>query len=177
VKCESGGRIDAVNPESTASGAFQILDSTWRSNTGLQYSRRAKDATFQQQLNVANHIYAQSGLVPWTASRHCWRHILSTPLRIVGGLLGMAQRQPEERLISDEHSTGRHRRFGRHRAIQTPVARPQIIQASQRYTVKPGDTLSAIATEHGHTWQQLFESNRATVHDPNLIHVGQILSL
>lgn len=43
------------------------------------------------------------------------------------------------------------------------------------YTVKPGDTLYKIATQHGVTVQQLVTANRLA--NPNLIRVGQVLTI
>ncbi|WP_332238864.1 LysM peptidoglycan-binding domain-containing protein [Sporolactobacillus sp. KGMB 08714] len=47
--------------------------------------------------------------------------------------------------------------------------------ASGTYTVRPGDTLSGIASTHGTTVQQLASING--IKDPNLIRVGQVLKL
>jgi nucleoid-associated protein YgaU len=41
------------------------------------------------------------------------------------------------------------------------------------YTVRPGDTLSAIAGRHGTSWQALYAANRAVIGgDPDLIVPG-----
>jgi nucleoid-associated protein YgaU len=48
------------------------------------------------------------------------------------------------------------------------------------YTVKPGDSLSKIAQrEYGDAseWPRIFEANRATITNPDLIHPGQVLNL
>jgi len=53
--------------------------------------------------------------------------------------------------------------------------------ATSIVTVRPGDTLSAIAARHGTTWQQIFALSRANRNDypaaigpdPNLIHPGE----
>jgi nucleoid-associated protein YgaU len=48
------------------------------------------------------------------------------------------------------------------------------------YTVQKGDTLSAIAKrEYGdaNEWRRIFEANRDTVKDPDLIHPGQQLTI
>lgn len=176
-RCESGFRPKATNSHSTASGIVQFLDSTWRSLGGAAFGRRAKDATVQQQLQIADRAYAQSGLTPWAASEHCWRGQVNVHGRTPGEQF-VSDAEPTERLVSDRtEQRGRHRRFGRHRAIQSPaVVQPTVIPVS-KYTVRPGDTLSQIAVSHGHTWQQLWEENRATVANPNLIHVGLNLNL
>ena len=52
--------------------------------------------------------------------------------------------------------------------------------ARHTYTVQKGDTLSAIAKrEYGdaNEWRRIFEANRDTVEDPDLIHPGQQLTI
>lgn len=45
------------------------------------------------------------------------------------------------------------------------------------YTVKSGDTLSAIAAAHGTNWQDLYQKNASVIGgNPNLILPGQVLS-
>ncbi|MDH6144164.1 nucleoid-associated protein YgaU [Kitasatospora sp. GP30] len=45
------------------------------------------------------------------------------------------------------------------------------------YTVKSGDTLSAIAAAHGTDWHTLYQKNASVIGDnPNLIFPGQVLS-
>jgi nucleoid-associated protein YgaU len=48
------------------------------------------------------------------------------------------------------------------------------------YTVKQGDTLSAIAQrEYGNAseWRRIYEANRDTISDPDLIRPGQHLNI
>lgn len=51
---------------------------------------------------------------------------------------------------------------------------------SRTYTVKPGDTLSAIAKEHlgdANKYQKIFEANRDVLSDPDRIKPGQVLKI
>jgi nucleoid-associated protein YgaU len=42
------------------------------------------------------------------------------------------------------------------------------------YEVKSGDSLSKIAAKYpGMTWQKIFEANKDTIKNPDLIHPGQ----
>lgn len=46
------------------------------------------------------------------------------------------------------------------------------------YTVKRGDTLSAIAQDHygrASAWRRIFDANRDQIDDPDLIRPGQVL--
>ncbi|KAF0248741.1 MAG: hypothetical protein FD167_1856, partial [bacterium] len=48
------------------------------------------------------------------------------------------------------------------------------------YTVKKGDTLTSIArkvTNGKVPWQKIFQANRSTIKNPNLIKVGQVLQI
>lgn len=52
--------------------------------------------------------------------------------------------------------------------------------AADTYTVRKGDTLSAIAQEHygkASRWHAIFDANRDQLDDPDLIRPGQVLKL
>lgn len=70
ARCESGGRYDAENARSTASGKYQVLDATWNGYGGYE---RASDAPPEVQEAFAAELYARAGTAPWRASRSCWR--------------------------------------------------------------------------------------------------------
>lgn len=55
MMCESGGSLTAQNPRSTASGKWQILDSTWGGYGGYAH---ASDAPEEVQDARAREIYA-----------------------------------------------------------------------------------------------------------------------
>jgi len=46
------------------------------------------------------------------------------------------------------------------------------------YEIKSGDSLSKIAGKYpGMTWQKIFEANKDTIKDPNLIYPGQKIKI
>jgi hypothetical protein len=47
----------------------------------------------------------------------------------------------------------------------------------EEYTVVSGDSLSKIAKHWGINWKQIWDANRDTVSNPNLIHPGQKLRI
>jgi nucleoid-associated protein YgaU len=52
--------------------------------------------------------------------------------------------------------------------------------AGRTYTVKPGDSLSKIAKEvygSANDYMKIFEANRDTLRDPNMVHPGQELKI
>jgi hypothetical protein len=74
--CESHGHPGAApdytakNPNSSASGAYQIVDTTWAGRYGVDH---ASDATPEQQDGVALELYRRHGTADWAASASCWR--------------------------------------------------------------------------------------------------------
>jgi nucleoid-associated protein YgaU len=53
-------------------------------------------------------------------------------------------------------------------------------QAATTYTVRKGDTLSAIAKrEYGdaNAWRRIYDANRDKIENPDLIHPGQELTI
>lgn len=72
--CESGGSYTAVNPSSGASGAYQFLDSTWRTLPAAADYTSAAAAPASIQDLAARQLYAQQGTAPWLASASCWQH-------------------------------------------------------------------------------------------------------
>lgn len=162
VKCESGGNIRAQNPTSSASGKYQFIDSTWKAAGGS--TKRAKDASEAEQDRVAARVFAAQGSAPWNASRSCWagksgalssKHAAAAP-----------ERAPAPKASEPRVKAGK------------PAAQPQrAAQPAGTYRVKAGDTLARIAAEHGTTWRALYRANRGVVEDPNLIYVGERLSV
>lgn len=69
--CESGNDVTAKNPTSSASGAWQFVDSTWQWVTGLQpparaYPRAIQRAAFDKLWDGGR------GASHWAPSRSCW---------------------------------------------------------------------------------------------------------
>ena len=55
-----------------------------------------------------------------------------------------------------------------------------VATATRTYTVKAGDTLSAIAKQHlgdANAYMKIFEANRDQLNDPNKIKPGQVLKI
>lgn len=71
AQCESGGSYTARNSESSASGKYQFLTSTWRSFGDPRWPTAA-DAPPEVQEAAARRLYAALGTRPWNASKGCW---------------------------------------------------------------------------------------------------------
>ena len=63
VQCESGGNYSAVNQQSGAGGAYQIIPSTWRAYGGQGLPQNAPKA---EQDHIAAKIYARQGRSAWS---------------------------------------------------------------------------------------------------------------
>lgn len=74
IACESGGRVGAKNPTSTASGLFQHLASRWPERSAS--AGWAGSDVFDPVANVAVAawlVYDFGGWAHWNPSRGCWR--------------------------------------------------------------------------------------------------------
>jgi resuscitation-promoting factor RpfB len=63
-QCESGGNW-RINTGNGYYGGLQFAQSTWLANGGADFAARADLASREQQITVANRLYAKSGLQPW----------------------------------------------------------------------------------------------------------------
>jgi hypothetical protein len=75
AKCESGDRAYAKNPNSSASGRFQFIRSSWeyygRMYWGDEWAN--KDVfDWEDNTELALFVYKLNGTRDWDASRHCW---------------------------------------------------------------------------------------------------------
>ena len=64
ARCESGGNW-AINTGNGYYGGLQFDIPTWLSVGGDDFAQRADLATREEQITVANRLYAQRGLQPW----------------------------------------------------------------------------------------------------------------
>jgi hypothetical protein len=70
VSCESGGRNTGPN-SATASGYYQITDTTWADFGGYAHAYLAPKSV---QDAKARQLIQTRGLEPWTSSEGCWGH-------------------------------------------------------------------------------------------------------
>jgi hypothetical protein len=137
----------SINTGNGYYGGLQFSAATWNGYGGQQYAARADLASPAQQIAVAERVLAGQGIGAWPV---CGAHLS-------GGSTQVAQVSPAAP------------------AETVTYAAPR--SSGGTYVVRSGDTLGSIAATHGTTWQALWAKNRGTVGNPNLIFVGQSLTV
>jgi hypothetical protein len=147
AQCESGGRWD-INTGNGYYGGLQFSSSTWRAFGGGEFAASAHQASRAEQIVVAERTLAEQGWGAWPA---CSRK------------LGL-----------NEGATPRD--------APAPAAQPVRLSApvtNGDYVVQRGDTLGSIAAAQGVSggWKGIVAKNPSLAANPNLITVGQRLTL
>jgi len=155
AQCESGGNWN-TNTGNGYYGGLQFSASTWRAYGG---SGSAHNASREQQIAVAERVLAAQG---WGAWPVCSRKAgatgySSSPGKVAPKAAPKAAPKPA--------------------APKPAVAPKPAAPATGGYTVKPGDSLSRIASANNVAggWQGLASMNGLA--NANVIHPGQVLRL
>jgi LysM repeat protein len=179
AQCESGGDWH-INTGNGYYGGLQFSQSSWEAAGGLQYAPRADLATKDQQIAVAEKLLAMQGPSAWSCAA-------------AGGLTagGPAPDINPGGSSSSSSSTGTASQASTAKSTPAATASGSSTAAKKtwtphswkkghgQYTVVSGDTLSKIAAAH-HVdggWKKLYQLNRDTVKDADLIYPGQHLRL
>lgn len=113
-----------------------------------------------------------------TAAGYNYDAVQAEVNRLIGSVRGKTNDQIAHMVLAGQCNNGSYRK-GLLEAAGIDYDAVQAIvngQAQRRtYTVKPGDTLSAIAAKYGTTYQRLAEVNN--IADPNRIYPGQVLAI
>ncbi|MCX4556844.1 LysM peptidoglycan-binding domain-containing protein [Streptomyces phaeochromogenes] len=160
AQCESGGDWH-INTGNGYYGGLQFSAGTWRAYGGSAYASTADKASKAQQIAVATKVQRGQG---WGAWPTC-----SSRAGASGGAPAASapstpttKAAPSKPAKTPDRSTG-HTGRGSSRGD---------------YTVRGGDTLSAIAARHGTTWQRIYAASKAAIGgDPDVIVPGQRLEL
>ncbi|WP_138416079.1 transglycosylase family protein [Sinomonas gamaensis] len=171
AQCESGGNW-AINTGNGYYGGLQFTLSTWQAYGGTGMPNQASKDT---QIAVAERVLASQGWGAWPA---CSAKLgLSgkagaspTPVQVAPAQAAPVQKAPAPKAAPVQQAPVQQA-APRH-ASQVPVT-------GQTYTIKSGDTLSAIAQQLGIKggWQLLADANASTIANPNLIFPGQVLQI
>jgi len=177
AQCESGGNW-SINTGNGYYGGLQFSSSTWAAYGGTAYAPRADLASSGQQIAVAEKVLAGQGVGAWPV---CGKHL-------TGGTTAAAAAPAKPAPVAKAPAPAPAKAPApapapapAKAAAPAPAPEPveEVAFTGGDYSVQPGDTLSGIAQAQGVTggWQALWAANQGTVGDPNLIYVGQQLSL
>jgi resuscitation-promoting factor RpfA len=160
--CESGGNW-SINTGNGYYGGLQFSQSTWAGYGGTQYAPRADQASPGQQIAVAERVLGGQGIGAWPV---CGK-------RLTGGTTSVAAAAPAPAPAP--------RQAPAQRQAPAPAAAASSSghgsSSGGSYVVRRGDTLGKIAAAHGISWRALYAQNRANIHNPNRIYVGQHLNV
>ncbi|AZK94449.1 MULTISPECIES: transglycosylase family protein [Streptomyces] len=185
AQCESGGNW-SINTGNGYYGGVQFSSSTWAAFGGTKYAPNAHLATKAQQIEIAEKTLAGQGKGAWPK---CGVGLSNTPYG--GAAAEQAPAQPKQEQPKQQAQPAQPKQ----ERAEVPTTRSERAQAPApaksaapakgfekgdgEYEVKSGDTLSKIAeaeqVEGG--WQKLFELNKDTVDDADVIFPGQQLHL
>lgn len=189
AKCESGNKNVNNNTVrgSTASGYLQILDSTWKAFGGKEFAPRAIHASREEQFAVGARVLAGQGINAWNPSRSCWGSKISTakPKTVIVPEPKKYDVEPKKKITPKTivkkvtPPTSTPKTVKKKNTTTAPPTAHVAKRAASSYLIKHGDTLSKIAaTQHVKGgWKALFNANRNTVRNPNLIYTGNYLKL
>lgn len=166
AKCESGGNW-ATNTGNGFYGGLQFTPSTWRANGG---SGSPQAASREQQIAVAERVKASQGIGAWPV---CGAHAGDG-----GGAVQAVVKAPKHAAPTPAPAVPLPHTTPRHAAPDTTTP-PTVTGPLSGYQVADGDTLTGIAATHQVPggWQAIYDANRATLTDPDVIPTGAQLKL
>ncbi|PKV84922.1 transglycosylase family protein [Streptomyces sp. TLI_146] len=191
AQCESGGNWH-INTGNGYYGGLQFSAGSWRAHGGGAYASTADRASRAQQIAVATRLQRAQGWGAWpvcAARAGAYGEAPSAPKPSTHKAKPKTAHKSEPK--REARDAGTHKAgtgqagSGRVEAKAAPAKAPE--RPSLRsdrdsrggdYTVREGDTLSAIAQAHGTTWEALYAANKAVIGgDPDLIMPGERLAL
>ncbi|MFG1809172.1 transglycosylase family protein [Streptomyces sp. NPDC049040] len=178
AQCESGGNW-SINTGNGYYGGLQFSQSSWEAAGGLQYAPRADLATKDQQIAAAEKLLAIQGPGAWSCASaggltaggpspdiNPGGSSSSTPAKAATPAKSTPAKSTPAKSTAKpaKHTASDWRRHSGHKGD---------------YTVVSGDSLSGIAKSHhvAGGWHKLFELNKDSVKDADLIYPGQQLHL
>jgi nucleoid-associated protein YgaU len=165
AQCESGGNWH-INTGNGYYGGLQFSAGTWRAYGGTAYAPTADQASRSAQIAVASKVQQAQG---WGAWPVCSAR---------AGAFGAAPAAAATGTSVDKGSVTT--KSAPAKAPERPAGHTNRSESrgTGDYTVREGDTLSAIAERHGTTWQRIYAANKKVIgDDPNLIVPGQRLAV
>jgi nucleoid-associated protein YgaU len=175
ASCESSQRWH-ISTGNGFYGGLQFTASTWAAYHGHKYARQANRASRLEQIEVARRVLASQGPGAWPVCgpraglTRFTGHATHARLPRVAGGTNHATHTRVSAKAAKRHAHKHAHKHARHHAKSRHHHR-------HVYTVRAGDTLSAIAHKL-HVpggWHALYRANRKHLANPNLLHIGQRL--
>ncbi|WP_329408393.1 LysM peptidoglycan-binding domain-containing protein [Streptomyces sp. NBC_00704] len=205
AQCESGGNWH-INTGNGYYGGLQFSAGTWRAYGGAAYAPTADKAGKAQQIAVAAKVQNSQGWGAWptcsaragaaggapgadrpsSARSDSAGTKSSKPTKSSKSSRPSQSSQPSKYAAAGKSAKSTRSGSESSGAGSSTTAERASGQTSQTsagvargdYTVRRGDTLSAIAARNGMTWQRVYAGNRDVIGgDPDLIVPGQRLTL
>ena len=169
AKCESGGNWK-INTGNGYYGGLQFSAGTWKAYGGRTYASQAHRATEAEQIAIARRVLAGQGPGAWPT---CSRRAGLTKVN------GKASKNATS-ATNPGASTTKKASDSTKKIAKKAASKKYSANASDKTVrVKRGDTISKIAKRH-HVkggWKGLWELNKKTVKNPNLIFIGQVIKI
>jgi nucleoid-associated protein YgaU len=169
AKCESGGNWK-INTGNGYSGGLQFAAGTWKGYGGGTYASQANRATKAEQIAIARRVLAGQGPGAWPT---CGRRAGLTKSN------GKADRQATPSTNPGASKTTKVNDSAKKIAKKAAPKKYSASASSKTVHVKRGDTLRKIATRYDVKggWKGLWELNKKTIKNPNLIYIGQTIKI
>jgi LysM repeat protein len=170
AQCESGGNWH-INTGNGYYGGLQFSSSTWVGFGGRAYASRADLASKAEQITIAQKVLAVQGPGAWPV---CSKRAGLT--RANGGADAAASRSSDRKPVTTKKKVSKKKTYA---TKKTTKKVNSYAGTGKRVTVRRGDTLGTLAQRYHVSggWKTLYAANKARVHNPNLIYVGQVLRL
>jgi nucleoid-associated protein YgaU len=158
AQCESGGNWK-INTGNGYYGGLQFSHSTWKAYGGGKYANNASGASKAEQITIAQKTLKSQGPGAWPV---CGRKAGLT--RANGG-------------AHTGTTTTKTKTKDTSKTTDAPKSKTGKVKLD--YNVVRGDTLSKIAHKKHVSggWKKVWKMNKARVHNPNRIYVGQRLDV
>jgi nucleoid-associated protein YgaU len=176
AQCESGGDWH-INTGNGYYGGLQFSQSSWAAAGGSQYASRADLATKDQQIAIAEKLLALQGPSAWACASAGGLTAGGPAPDINPG--GSTATTAPAKAAPAKAAPAKAAPAKKAPAKKTDQATTWTPKGKGAYTVVSGDTLSKIAAaKHvAGGWQKLYDLNKDTVKDADLIHPGDHLHL
>jgi nucleoid-associated protein YgaU len=180
AQCESGGNWH-INTGNGYYGGLQFSASTWRAYGGSAYAATADQASKSAQIAVASKVQRAQGWGAWPVCSARAGASGSAPAASSGTVSEKSTKKSTTESTSESTTKKSTKKATPSKPAKTPArGTNNASRGTSRgdYTVRQGDTLSAIAAQHGTTWREIYAANKSVIGgDPDLIVPGQQLDL